>query len=128
MANPKITYTPSGGTEQTLSFVSPPTRQPAAWKTAVRHDNVSSAGVRESVLERVDQFLEVNLDWIRSGADAANWQSFLDYALTGSAFAYYPDASVSSFTNYTLEDTDVRIEFKAAGVYTLTMKWREQIL
>lgn len=128
MANPKITYTPSGGTEQTLSFVSPPTRQPATWKIAVRHDNVSSAGVRESVLERVDQFLEINLDWIRSGADVANWQSFLDYALTGSAFAYYPDASVNSFTNYTLEDTDVRIEFKAAGVYTLAMKWREQIL
>ena len=127
MANPKITYTPAGGTEQTLRFVSPPTRQPAAWKTAVRHDNVSSAGVRESVLERVDQFLEINLDWIRSGTDAANWQAFLDYALTGAAFAYYPDASVASFTNYTLEDTDARIEFKAAGVYTLALKFRKAV-
>ncbi len=127
MANPKIVFTPAGGTIQTLNFVSPPVRQPSAWKAAVRHDNVSSAGVRESVLERVDQFLEINLDWIRAGADLANWQAFLDHALTGAAFSYYPDASVASFINCVLEDAETRIEFKAAGVYALTLKFRKAV-
>ena len=124
MTNPKIVYTPSGGTEQTLNFVSPPTRQPSPWKLAVRHDNISSAGVRESVLERVDQFFEINLDWIRAGTDLANWQAFLDHALTGAAFAYYPDGSIASFTNCVLEDTETKVEFKAPCVYSLAMKWR----
>jgi hypothetical protein len=127
MSYPKIVYTPAGGTEQTLNFSAPPSRQPATWKSAVRHDNVASAGVRESVLERVDQFLEINLDWIRAGTDLANWQSFLDHALTGAAFSFYPDAAVPSFLNCLLEDTEARIEFKAPGVYSLTLKFRQEV-
>jgi hypothetical protein len=127
MSYPKIVYTPAGGTEQTLNFGAPPTRQPATWKSAVRHDNVSSAGVRESVLERVDRFMEINLDWIRAGADLANWQAFLDHALTGGAFAYYTDSSVESFVNCLLEDTETRIEFKATGIYSLTLKFRQAV-
>jgi hypothetical protein len=127
MAYPKIVYTPAGGTEQTLNFSYPPVRQPATWQSAVRYDNVSSAGVRESVLERVDQFLEINLDWIRAGSDLANWQAFLDHALTGAVFAFYADASLASFTNCVLEDTEVRLEFKAVGVYSITLKFRQAV-
>lgn len=127
MSFPKIVYTPAGGTEQTLNFSAPPARQPAFWKSAVRHDNVSSSGVRESVLERVDQFLEINLDWIRAGTDLANWQAFLDHALTGACFAFYPDASAASFVNCALEDTETRIEFKASGLYSLTLKCRQAV-
>ena len=105
MANPQIIYTPAGGTQQTLSFTSPPQQQPAYEKSAVRHDNVSTAGIRESVLERIDQFMEISLDWIRAGTDLANWTAFLDFALTGAAFAYYPDSSVNFYTNYVLDDS-----------------------
>ena len=71
--------------------------------------------------------MEISLDWIRSGADLANWQAFLDYALTGDVFAYYPDASVASFVNCLLEDSETRIEFKSPGIYSLTLKFREAI-
>ncbi|MBZ5546207.1 MAG: hypothetical protein LAO07_21490 [Acidobacteriia bacterium] len=128
MANPKIVYTPEGGTEQTLTFLYPPQQQPGYQKTAVRHDNVSAVGIRESVLERIDEFLEVSLEWIRAGTDVANWRAFLDQALTGAPFAYYPDATLAAFTNYTLEDTETQIEYKAPGVYTLKLKARKQIL
>ncbi len=129
MSNPKIVYTPTGGTEQTLTFVFPPRQVPGYQKTAVRHDNVSTAGVRESVLERVDEFLEFTLDTIQSGADLASWQAFLDHALTGAAFAYFPDASASGgFTNYTLEDTEAQIEYKAPGLYAIKLKMRKQVL
>ena len=124
MSNPQIIYTPAGGTQQTLSFVSPPKQQPGYLKAAVRHDNISTSGIRESVLERIDQFTELTLDWIRGGTDYANWSAFLDFALTGAAFAYYPDASQTFYTNYVLEDTGARMDYKAAGVYSLKLKFR----
>ena len=127
MSYPKIVYTPTGLSQQTLNFTTPPTRQPAVWKAAVRHDNVATSGVRESVLERVDQFLEINMDWIRSGSELAGWQSFLDHALTGATFDYYADASVASSLTCVLEDSEARMEFKAPGLYSLTLKLRKAV-
>lgn len=128
MANPKIVYTPAGGSEQTLDFMLPPRDVPAYQKVAVRHDNVSAAGIRESVLERTDEFMEFTMDFIKSGTELANWQAFLDHALTGAAFAYYPDASVNAFGNYLLEDTEVIASRKAPGAYSITLKLRKQVL
>jgi hypothetical protein len=127
MANPKIVYTPAGGTEQTLNFSSPPRQQPGYLKTAIRHDNISTAGVRESVLERIDAFLEFTMDYLQAGTDLANWTAFLDYALTGGPFAFYPDASLTGFTNCMLENTDAQIAYKAPGLYSLTLKFRQQV-
>ena len=112
----------------TLNFALPPREVPAYQKVAVRHDNVSAAGIRESVLERVDEFLEFSMAFIKSGTEIANWQSFLDHAMTGAAFAYYPDASINAFTNYLLEDTEVTASRKAPGAYSLALKLRKQIL
>ena len=72
MANPKIVYTRAGGSELTLTFAFPPQQQPGYFKSAVRHDNVSTAGIRESVIERTDEFLELSLPWIRAGSDLAS--------------------------------------------------------
>jgi len=127
MSNPKIVYNPAGGTEQTLLFVFPPRNLPGYSKAAVRHDNLSTAGIRECVLERVDQFLELSMDWIQAGNDLANWQAFLDHAMTGEPFAYYPDADLPAFTNYVLEDTEARIEYKAPGAYSVTLKLRRHV-
>lgn len=127
MANPKIVYTPVGGTAQTLDFTLPPRQQPGYLKTAVRHDNISTAGIRESVLERIDAFLEFTMDYIQAGTDLANWTAFLDYALGGGPFAYYPDASQPGFINCLLESTTAQIAYKAPGYYSLTLKFREQV-
>lgn len=127
MSFPKIVYTPTGGTEQTLSFVRPPRQLPGYSKAAVRHDNVSTCGVRESVLERVDEFLELSLEWLQLGADLENWRAFLDHALTGAPFAYYPDAAQAGFVNYVLEDTETQIEYQAPGAYTLRLKFRKLV-
>ncbi len=127
MENPKIIYTPAGGTEQTLNFTRPPRQQPGYQKVAVRHDNVSTAGIRESVLERLDEFLEFSLEWIQPGTDLDNWRAFLDHALTGAPFAYYSDAASPSFTNYLLEDMETKIQYKAPGAYSLTLKMRKVI-
>jgi hypothetical protein len=128
MANPKIVYTPTGGTEQTLDFSAPPRQQPGYSKTAVRHDNISTAGIRESVLERIDTFLEFTVDYIRPGTDLTSWSGFLDYALTGGPFDYYPDALQSGSTSCLLENTDAQIQYKAAGIYSLALKLRAVVI
>jgi len=124
MAVPQIVYTASDGTEQTLSFAYPPRQQPAYQKEAIRHDNISTSGVRESVLERLDEFLELSLEYLPA-SNVSSWSAFLDFALTGSSFAYYPDASQSSFTNYVLEDMEGKLAYQAPGFYTLKLKLRK---
>ena len=92
MANPAIVY-PYGSGTATLMFQRPPTKVPAYSSTAVRHDNVASSGVRESVLERIDNFLDLDLEWVGIGSDVQAWAQFMNYALQGGVFAYYPDSS-----------------------------------
>ena len=48
-------------------FQRPPNKVPAYSATAVRHDNVASSGVRESVLERIDNYLDLDLEWVGIG-------------------------------------------------------------
>jgi len=124
---PKIIYTPAGGAEQTLQFHAPARFIPGYSRTAVRHDNIATAGIRESVLERIDDLLEIAVEFVFT-ADVAYWQGFFDHALTGAAFAYYPDAAVSSFTNYLFEDTDARLEYVSAGRYQVKLKMRKMIV
>jgi hypothetical protein len=126
MANPALVYPVSGGTI-TLTFQRPPQRVPAYSQQAVRHDNVASSGVRESVVERLDNFLDLDLEWVAIGSDVQAWQQFMAYALQGGAFAYYPDSSQSAFTNYWLEDTNWTAAYKAPGQYAFHLKFRQVV-
>lgn len=126
MANPQIVFPVSNGTA-TLLFQRPPRRVPAYSAQAVRHDNVASSGVRESVLERIDNFLDLELEWVGIGTDVQNWANFINYALQGGAFAYYPDASLAAFTNYWLEDSNWTAAYKAAGQYTFKLRLRQVV-
>jgi hypothetical protein len=126
MANPAIVY-PYGSGSATLMFQRPPNKVPAYSSTAVRHDNVASSGVRESVLERIDNYLDLDLEWVGIGSDVEAWAQFMNYALQGGAFAYYPDSSQSSFTNYWLEDTNWTAAYKAAGQYSFRLKFRQVV-
>ncbi len=126
MPNPQIVYPISNGTV-TLLFQRPPRRVPAYSAQAVRHDNVASSGVRESVLERIDNFLDIELEWVGIGTDVQNWANFMSYALQGGAFAYYPDSSQPAFTNYWLEGTNWTAAYKAAGQYAFKLKFRQVV-
>jgi hypothetical protein len=123
MANPQIVYPILNGTA-TLLFQRPPRRVPAYSAQAIRHDNIASSGVRESILERIDNFLDLEMEWVGIASDVTNWANFMAYALQGGAFAYYPDSSQAAFTNYWLEDTNWTAAYKAAGQYTFKLKFR----
>ncbi len=126
MANPKIVYDPGTG-PQTLTFLRQPRRVPAYYSQAVRHDNIATSGVREAILERADNFLEFDMQWVASGADVQAWNSFMQYALKGGLFSYYPDSSLTTFTNYWLEETAWKPDYKGPGQYAFKMKFRQVI-
>jgi hypothetical protein len=128
MAYPKITYTPlAGGSVQTLQFARPPRFVAAYNRSATRHDNLSTAGVKEVVVERVDHFLELTLEYVGIGSDVTAWATFMAEALQGALCNYFPDASQADYTTYTLEDTDWKAEYKAPAQYTFKVLFRQVV-
>ena len=122
---PKIVY-PSGG--GTTLFVEPAARLvPAFSKKAVRHDSYSTAGVRESVLERIDNFLQFTVEWLKAGSQAAGWKAFADYSLAGEPFDYYPCRDLPYFATYLLDSDEFEAAYKNVGRYTLSPRFRLRI-
>jgi hypothetical protein len=126
MGNPKIIYDPGTG-PTTLAFQRPPRRVPAYFLEATRHDNLASSGVRESITERVDRFLEFEMEYVAAGTDLSAWAAFMVYALRGGPFTYYPDGSQPAFINYWLEDADWSADYKSAGQYRFKLKFRQVV-
>ncbi|MGH9356209.1 MAG: hypothetical protein ACRD10_08780 [Terriglobia bacterium] len=126
MANPRIIYDAGTG-PMTLAFTYPPRNVAAYNSVATRHDNVASSGVRESVLERIDNFLEIEMQTVLLGADVAAWNGFMRYALTGGIFAYYADGSQNASTNYWLDQTTWNAAYKAPGLYSFKLKFRQVV-
>jgi hypothetical protein len=126
MSWPQITYY-SGSTLVTLAFTYPPRNVAAYNSVAMRHDNISSSGVRESILERIDNFLEIEMQAVLRGSDVENWNAFMQYALAGNQFSYYPDASQSTYTNYWLEDTTWKAAYRSPGLYSFKLKFRQVV-
>lgn len=126
MSNPQIIYDPGTG-PVALSFTYPPRNVAAYNSVATRHDNVASAGVRESILERIDNLLQLDIQTVLAGADVAAWNAFMQYALTGGPFAYYPDSSQTSFTNYWLEQTTWSAAYQHPGTYSFKLKFRQVV-
>lgn len=120
---PKIIYDPGTG-PVTLSFTYPPIGKPGARpRSAIRHDSDTISGYRQSFVEHVDQFLTLSMDNVPQ-ADETNWAAFIDYAITGGAFDYYPDATSMSFDTYTLQDTDWTPTFAYRTMDKFTIKMR----
>jgi hypothetical protein len=125
---PKITYTAIGGSSpSTLTFQRPPRFVAAYNRLATRHDNISTAGVKEVLVERVDNFLEITLEWVAIGSDVNAWDTFMQNAVQGVQFNYFPDATQAAYTTYTLEDTNWKAEYKQLGQYTFKLLFRQVI-
>lgn len=126
MSYPQIVYNPGSGSV-TLTFTYPPRHVAAYNSVATRHDNIASSGVRESILERIDNFLEIEMQTVLLGSDVTAWNAFMQYTLTGGQFSYYPDSSQSAFTNYWLEGTTWNAAYKAPGLYSFKLKFRQVV-
>lgn len=106
MAYPKIVYA-----GVTLQFTYPPVKKPggflgAPWayeRQTVRHDSTTITGLRQAITERVEEFLTLAMDYVPF-SDIDAWQAFMDYALLGHTFEFYPDSSLSTYITCSLDD------------------------
>ena len=134
MALPKIIYPSGGGT--TLVFAFEPIRQRASDEKAVRHDTLSSSGkFRQSILERTEEFLELELTLVPEGTDPAKgevdaWKAWWAAVKGGTDFDYFPDKDQAGFTTNILENTSFRPKLMFRGPirqYEFKVRFRKQV-
>ena len=128
MAFPKIVWPSAGG--NTVVFTWQPMRFTSVQKFVVRHDSISTAGVQETITERVDNLLTLEMEFVAE-ADLAGWGSFFDSALQGNAFDFFPDAALGASTTYILTDAEFSPKWthndSAGAVYRFTLHARKKI-
>lgn len=123
---PKIVYDPGTGTVN-LPFTYPPVQKSGAPDLeATRHDSISISGLKQTISERVDEFLPLQIDFVPL-ADLPAWEDFMRFALAGGEFLYYADAtSVHAFV-YTLEDTKWQPKRNFYGISKFTLNMRKVV-
>jgi hypothetical protein len=129
MTTPKITYNDATGQPQTLQFLYPPTSKPLFNKQAKRSDTFSTAGIRQTVLQRVNDSLPIQMVTIlNDGQDNVQWQSFLDWAVTGGPFEYFPDSQnlEDHYTCFLLE-SDAQLSFSVSGIFSFSGTFQREI-
>jgi hypothetical protein len=129
---PKIVW-PAGNSGTVLNFVQPPQMVPAYVLRAQRHDNLSSAGVRESILESITSYTDMHMDWVVLGSDVAAWNSFFTgCALLGLYFDLYPDGAsttgtADTFTTYRLVENSWKAAYRSLGLYQFKAQFRAAV-
>jgi hypothetical protein len=122
---PAIVYNPTGnGGTVVLTFVYPPRLVPSDFWKMERHDNVASSGVRESVYERTDRFMEFDMEWIASAQDLPDWRAFVTYARQGGGFSYFPASLACGRSDFVLEDLEWKDDYRSTGYYKFKQTWR----
>lgn len=120
-----LRYNPGTGLV-TFTPTWPPTgKQPVDAMSAVRHDSITTAGLKQSVLERIDALNPVEFKNVPQ-SDIASWQSFMSWALAGGSFDYSQDSG-ATFETYTLEDTDWAPKWVAPQVFSLSFTMRKLV-
>ncbi len=67
------------------------------------------------------------MEWVSQGLDVDTWSAFMQNALQGIEFDYFPDKDQPGYTTFTLESTDWRAEYKARGEYTFRVLFRKVV-
>lgn len=100
-------YNPGGGNVEFTPTYPATKRMPGeGGLTALRHDSITSSGIKQSVLERIDTLAPLSFPYCPD-TDMDDWRSFMSFALGGGVFAFRPDASDGSvWYEYTLENMD----------------------
>jgi hypothetical protein len=123
MPTPRIVYDPGTGAV-TLDFTYPDTQKPMTDPLeALRHDSITSSGIRQTITERVDTLKDLNLENIPWG-DLPVLGAFMQYAVTGGSFQYYPDVTATAFQTWELVDTKFDPKLNTRGLSKCTLHLR----
>ena len=120
---PKFVYNPGSG-NITLSPTYANVKKPFIDEfEAIRHDSITSSGVRQSMVERVERNLTLTFESV-PWADLPAWDNFLSYAIQGGSFDYYPDATLSSFQVRQIIEDKVSPKYQAYGLSSISFSMR----
>ena len=120
---PKIVYNAT-----TLNFSYPPVQKPNASldRETQREDSITLTGLKQSIFVRTDEFWNLQMDFVPY-ADLAAWEGFIDWALQGNSFDYYPDSTSGTHTAYTLEDTGWKPQRAFFGFVKFKLRFRKVV-
>lgn len=99
-------------------------KQPLDCLAATRHDSITSSGIKQSVLERIDDVMTLSFPFVPVG-DLANWKAFMAWALAGNVFAYRPNSTINTvWGEYTLDSLDWTPKFVCFGYFSFELQCR----
>jgi len=104
----------------------PKGKVPVDGQAAVRSDSITTSGLRQSVLSRIDRTLTLEFPNIPE-SDLSDWDAFIGWILAGNQFQYYPDASLTNNNYYQVVDTELRPEWTSIQNYKLTLNLRRVV-
>ena len=100
-------------------------KSPVGELDAVRNDSITTSGIKQSVTERIDNFLDLPFANVPE-SDLAGWNTMMAFLLEGVQFDYYPDATDQlTYTPYTLEDKSWKPKWVSWKNYSFTLKLRK---
>lgn len=71
---------------------------------ATRTDSISTSGIKQSVVERIDQFQDYNFPFVPQ-LDIPSWTVLMNNLLGGGTLTYFPDSTdLSTSTDFTTDD------------------------
>lgn len=127
MITPRIDYNTGSGTV-TLIPTFPPVQKPGAdERAAVRHDSITISGIKQSITDRVEKYVTLTFNFVPL-ADLAVWAPFIDWAIAGGKFRYFPDQNnLSVFNDYTIEDAGWVPKRVAFSMYAFSLRLRQWV-
>lgn len=81
-------------------------KQPNDGLLATRHDSITSSGIKQAVLERIDDVMTLPFLFVPQ-SDLAAWKTMMTWLLAGNVFAYRPNAADDTvWGEYTLDNME----------------------
>jgi hypothetical protein len=93
-------------------------------QSATRHDSITTSGLQQNVLERIDRLFDLDFPFVPQ-SDLAGWDAFILWAIAGNQFQYAPDSTApSTYVTCYLQSTDVPYKRVAFELFTISFKLR----
>lgn len=120
---PQFTY--NGNTF--IPTYAPTNKEPIFGQEATRHDSITTSGLQQSVVERVDRVTPLEFPFIPQ-SDLNNWDAFITWAIQGNQFQYAPDAT-APLTYTTCYLMTQKVAYKRVGyqLFSISLQLRQVI-
>lgn len=124
MIIPMFIYNLGFGDIEFVPTYPPIGKQPLDGWTATRHDSFTSSGMKQSVLERIDDVMTLTFSYVPL-SDMVAWKQMMEWLLAGNIFAYRPNSSDDTiWGEYTLDSMDWTPKFVCVGIFSFELQCR----